>query len=313
MGFVMAKEKTGLVQSSNLKKTILLTGATGFLGSHLLFALLQEGYRVVVLKRSTSTTFRIDSVIDKVVVYDIDKSELDDIFAHECFNVIIHTATCYGREQRAESDIIDTNIVLGVKLLHYAVKHNVKIFINTDTFFNGDRSISSHMLTYTLSKKQFVEWLGYFSEAGVSVINMKLHHIYGPGDSSNKFVPWLQTELVNNSQNIKLTSGAQLRDFIYIDDVVNAFILALNAVNVDEKFSEYVVCTGVKTSVRDFSEELQRQMIDKYGSSTQILFGALPTSVDEIMDVDNDCSRLVSIGWRPRFSVEEGIKCMLDG
>jgi nucleoside-diphosphate-sugar epimerase len=210
-------------------------------------------------------------------------------------------------------DILDTNIVLGVNLLKSAVKHGVKTFINTDTFFNTDNLRSSYMQAYTLSKKQFTEWLKYFSFSGVSVINMKIHHVYGPGDNSDKFIPWLQTSLIKNSGPVNLTSGIQLRDFIYIDDVVSAFSLALKAFDIQEKFKEYNVCTGIKTSVRDFSLELRSQIIDKYAVDTELVFGAIPTSSDEIMDVSNDSSSLVSIGWTHSSSIKQGIKHMLEG
>ena len=51
---------------------------------------------------------------------------------------------------------------------------------------------------------------------------MKIHHVYGPGDNSDKFIPWLQTSLIKNSGPVNLTSGIQLRDFIYIDDQIKA-------------------------------------------------------------------------------------------
>ena len=309
----MSKEKMTSVKNSDVKKTILLTGATGFLGSHLLSALLEEGHKVIVLKRSTSNLVRINHLMNDIVAYDIDKHPLDDIFAHESFEAVIHVATSYSREQQNELDIVDTNIVLGINLLKSASKHGVRIIINTDTFFNNDNLLVRHMQAYTLSKKQFIEWLKYFSFLGVSVINMKIHHVYGPGDNNDKFIPWLQTSLINNSGPVKLTSGIQLRDFIYIDDVVKAFILVLKAVDIEENFKEYVVCTGIKTSVRDFSAELHSQIINKYGVNTELVFGAVPTSSDEILDVNNDCSSLVSIGWSYLSPIKEGIKCLLDG
>ena len=308
----MSKEKIASVKNRNVKKTVLLTGATGFLGSHLLSGLLQEGHRVVVLKRSTSNILRIHHLMNDVVVYDIDKYELDYIFLHECIEAVIHIATCYSRKQQNELDIVDTNIVLGINLLKSAAKRGVRIFINTDTFFNNNL-VANHMQAYTLSKKQFIEWLKYFSFSGVSVINMKIHHVYGPGDNNDKFIPWLQTSLINNSGPVKVTSGIQLRDFIYIDDVVSAFILALKAVNIKESFKEHIVCTGIKTSVKDFSTELRSQIIDKYGVNTELLFGAVPTSSGEIMDINNDCSSLGSIGWRHLSPIKQGIKCLLDG
>ena len=312
-GALMSKEKMASVRNRDVKKTILMTGATGFLGSHLLSALLEEGHKVVVIKRSTSSLLRIHHLMDNVIVYDIDKYELDDIFLYECIEVVIHLATSYSREQRNELDIVDTNIVLGINLLKSAAKYGVKTFINTDTFFNIDNLLANHMQAYTLSKKQFIEWLKYFSFSGVSVINMKIHHVYGPGDNSDKFIPWLQTSLINNSGPVKLTSGIQLRDFIYIDDVVSAFILVLKALDIKESFKEYNVCTGIKTSVKDFSTELRSQIIDKYGVNTELLFGAVPTASGEIMDINNDCSSLGSIGWRHLSSIKQGVKYLLEG
>ncbi|MDC1270037.1 NAD-dependent epimerase/dehydratase family protein [Amylibacter sp.] len=309
----MIREKMASVKNRDTKDTVLLTGATGFLGSHLLSALLKEGYKVVILIRSKSRLSRINHLMDNVFVYDIDEYELNDIFSSESIDIVIHVATNYGRTQQNELDIVNTNIVLGINLLKVAAKHGVGVFINTDTFFNIDNLPASHMQAYTLSKKQFIEWLKYFSLLGVSVVNMKIHHVYGPGDNIDKFVPWLQTSLINGSEPVKLTSGTQLRDFIYIDDVVNAFILAISTVDIEEKYIEYNVCTGIKTSVRDFSLELHSQIIDKYGVNVEIVFGVVPTSSDEIMDVNNDCSRLVSIGWNYLSPVRQGIKRMLGG
>ena len=146
------------VKNKDVKKTVLLTGATGFLGSHLLSVLLEEGHKVVVLKRSISSIYRIQHLIEDVVVYDIDKHRLDDIFQNEYIEVIIHVATTYSRKQRNELDIVDTNIVLGINLLKIAAKHDVKIFINTDTFFNIDNVLANHMQAYTLSNQQIVSW-----------------------------------------------------------------------------------------------------------------------------------------------------------
>ncbi|MFK5948574.1 MAG: GDP-mannose 4,6-dehydratase, partial [Methylococcales bacterium] len=64
-------------------KNILLTGATGFLGSHLLEALLNESYQVVILKRSTSDTWRINHLLEQVKSYDVDIQNLDLAFSEQ--------------------------------------------------------------------------------------------------------------------------------------------------------------------------------------------------------------------------------------
>ena len=130
------------IKNYDVKKTVLLTGATGFLGSHLLSALLKEGHRVIVLKRSTSRLLRINHLMDEIIVYDVDHFELDNIFSRESIQVVIHVATSYSREQQNELDSVNANIVLGINLLKNSVKHGVEIFINTDTFFNVDNLLA---------------------------------------------------------------------------------------------------------------------------------------------------------------------------
>jgi CDP-paratose synthetase len=71
-------------------QTILLTGATGFLVSHLLEALIKEGYQVVILKRSLSNTWRIDHLLDRVVSYDVDKQPLKTAFEQQKIDTVIH-------------------------------------------------------------------------------------------------------------------------------------------------------------------------------------------------------------------------------
>jgi len=133
-------------------KTILITGATGFLGSHLVEKLLSDGFNIIVLKRSFSNVWRIKHLLDKLISYDIDKISLERIFEENKIDVIIHTATLYGRKKEKIYEIIESNFILPLKLLELAVINNTKSFINTDT------SLPKHLNYYSLSKNQFKEW-----------------------------------------------------------------------------------------------------------------------------------------------------------
>ena len=77
-------------------KTILVTGATGFLGGHLLKYLVKRGYEVVVLKRSSSDISRIGKIIDHVTTYDVDKTPIELAFKSHRIDVVMHLATSYG-------------------------------------------------------------------------------------------------------------------------------------------------------------------------------------------------------------------------
>ena len=79
-------------------KTILLTGATGFIGSHLLEYLVRKGYEIVVLKRSTSDISRISKIINDVHTYDVDKTPIELAFKNHKIEVVMNLATSYGKK-----------------------------------------------------------------------------------------------------------------------------------------------------------------------------------------------------------------------
>jgi CDP-paratose synthetase len=235
------------------KRTALLTGATGFLGSHLLKALLSAGYKVVILKRTTSDTWRIANFLNQVTSYDIDSVPLTQAFEDQRIDGVIHTACHYGRNGDSAHQIVETNLMLGLKLLDAASLFNADTFLNTDTFFNTNTLLQKHLHIYRLSEKQFVEWL-YQSSDKIQIINLKLEHLYGPLDDTAKFMPWVLSQLEQKVEIINLTAGGQLRDFIYVDDVVSAYLATLQKAAQLPAFNEFDVGTGVITSVRKLVE-----------------------------------------------------------
>jgi len=277
----------------------LLTGATGYLGSHLLKELLKDGHKVVILKRSTSNTHRIDECLDKVIFYDLDTDKIEDPFLMDApFDAVIHTATCYGRKGESLSDIIESNLLFPLKLLELASDGGAGLFINTDT------SLPRELNTYALSKKQFAEWGQRLHGAGkIRWINMVIEHFYGPGDDETKFLTWLVRSCLINVPEIHLTKGEQRRDFIHVKDVVRAFQTVLCAQS-PEQSVEYAVGYGESVTVRYFAE-----MVHRLSSSRSLLrFGAVPYRADEEMESCADISALIALGWSPKIGLEDGLK-----
>ncbi|MDW5549193.1 NAD-dependent epimerase/dehydratase [Methanosarcina sp.] len=290
-------------------KTILLTGATGFLGSHLLEALIKEDYETVILKRSFSNTGRIDKFLDKVKSYDIDIVPIEKAFKEQKIDVVIHTATNYGRKNEKVSEIVDVNLIFSLKLLEIATDFNINTFFNTDTLQY------KHISNYTRSKKQFAEWLKVFGEAKkTKVVNLSLEHMYGPGDDANKFVVWLMEQMLSNVDEINLTTGKQKRDFIYIDDIVNAYMLLLRQSKNLPQVSEFDVCTGKQVSVREFVLKLKDtiESINNKPISTKLNFGAIPYRKGEMMEVVENVTPLLDIGWKPNFILADGLKLVVS-
>ena len=287
-----------------MPECVLITGATGFLGSYLTHALLDNGYMPVVLKRKNSDKKRIADVIDEIRVYDTD--EVEKAFSEQHISAVFHTACSYGRNGESYESIIQSNVLFGIKLLETAIRFKVETFFNTDTLLQ--RNVNS----YALSKKQFSEWLKNASDK-IQVINLRIEHMYGKKDGTVKFVPWLIEQLENNVPEIKLTSGIQKRDIIYISDIVSAFLLLLEKRKCLGAFSEFDVGTGQLVSVRDFVESLYAQYQEKHQNvSTKLLFGAVPYWEGEQMEVKEDVSPLKSLGWKTTVSYVDGIKKLLE-
>lgn len=284
-----------------MAKSILLTGATGFLGSHLLDALLNDGHEVVILKRSTSDTWRIGRLLERVKSYDVDKMHIEKAFEDQRIDAVIHTACHYGRNTDSLSKVLDSNLMFGLRLLEVAMSFNV------DSFFNTDTMLQRNLNSYTISKKQFVEWLSLLSDK-IKVVNFRLEHMYGPMDDKTKFVSWIISQFEQQVDEIKLTKGEQLRDFIYIDDVVSAYLIVLDKTSQLDRFSEFDVGTGTLTSVRAFVESLKSAYEKKTGvCKTMLSFGVLPYRTGEMMSVKVDNSKIMQLGWSAKTLLAEGI------
>nr|UKE83382.1 NAD-dependent epimerase/dehydratase family protein [Pectobacterium sp. PL152] len=154
---------------------IVLSGATGFLGSHILNALIKQGYFVTILKRTTSDTWRIKHLLDVIDIINVDACSIDDAFENKRISTVIHTACDYGRNGQSISDVVKTNLLFGLDLLSSACKFNTPYFINTGSLLPGNIN------PYALSKSQFNDWLQHKSNE-INVISLNLEHMYGPDD-----------------------------------------------------------------------------------------------------------------------------------
>lgn len=287
------------------KPTVLLTGATGFLGSHLLEAMVHQGYSVVVLKRSTSNLWRIEHLAGQYKSYDVDTNPIEHAFEEQRIDCVIHTACHYGRNGDPVNQIVESNLMFGLRLLGACLK------FNTDTFFNTDTLLQKHLNVYTLSKKQFVEWLVQQSDK-IQVVNLKLEHMYGPKDDATKFVPWVISQLRQNVAEIKLTKGEQKRDFIYIDDVVSAYLTVLEKAPGLAKFNEFDVGTGQLVTVKNFLEQLKKGYETNLEAiDTKLDFGALPYREGEMMTVKLNNQGLLDLGWLPNTNLNQGLEKIL--
>ncbi len=289
------------------KRNILITGATGFLGSRVLEMLVERGYGAVVLKRSFSDTWRIGKgLLGKVAAYDIDKTGLEKPFAENRIDAVVHTATSYGRSGESASRIAETNLLFPLKLLELALANKAGAFINTDTV------LPESLNFYAMSKRQFAAYAKKLCGGRgcrMKFINLGLEHMYGPKDNGTRFVPRLINAMLSGEPSIDLTEGRQRRDFIYIDDVAGAYATVLSSIGkFGEGFSELDVGTGKPIEIR----ELAMLVKELCNAKTELLFGAIPYREGEVMESTAKSGRLRELGWKANTNIKEGLEKTIE-
>ena len=285
------------------KKYIIVTGVSGFLGTALTKSLINQGYCVIGITRTLNRMKELK--IKNLYLYENHKVSIDKIFLD--FPIIygvIHTATCYGRNGESIKEIVDANVSYPLQILESATKNNISFFINTDTV------LQKYLNLYAMSKNQFLDWGQFFSKSSnIKFINIKLEHMYGPGDDATKFTAFLFEKLLQNTEKISLTPGDQERDFIYIDDVISAYNTILENVSVLKNFDELEVGTGKPIKLKDFILAAKKA----FNSAAILDFGGLPYRKGEIMTSSCKSIKLRALGWVPKYGHKEGLKMTMLG
>lgn len=280
-------------------KTILITGINGYLGSHLAKTLSTE-CNIVGLEYSLENLFRIKDLNYKV--YSVENGVPEGIFIEQDIDIIIHAATFYGHANEAVKTIANANFFIPFDLLDKAIENNCKLFINTDTVL--ERFVSP----YSLTKRHFQDWL-FMRKNAIKVINMQLEHFYGPGCSNSNFITAMINRLKNNENTIDLTLGDQKRDFIYIDDVVSAYMTVIHqAENIPDNYSLFHVSTKQLISIK----ELMLLLKEITRSTTILNFGAHPYRENELMHSETNNKALTDLGWKSKYKIQDGIKFILS-
>ncbi len=300
-------------------KKIFLTGATGFIGSHLLEKLLAKKYEIVITKRNQSDTWRIDHLLDQVEVCDIDGKSLNDTFEKNEFNCVVHLATNYIKNHENHSQVkgmIEDNVVFPSVLADSAVRHGVKNFINTGTFFEYKTKNQPLKETdaiepcnfYAATKVSFGEILKYYcQQEKLRVFDLKLFAPYGEKDNP-KLIDFLINSL-ENKKPIDFSGGEQQWNFTYVKDIVEAYLLAIEKINSAKGYEIFNIGTDETNSLTELAGTLEKIS----GKKLNINWGAKPYVKNEILYANCDNSKAREIlGWNPRYDLEEGLKLTYD-
>jgi CDP-paratose synthetase len=290
---------------------ILLTGPGGFLGSALAHFWAKRGHELLLLARPSSRLDRLADLSASVRVMRASRpDEVTAVVREAMPDAIVHTACSYGRKGESALDVMDANMSLGIALLQSVLDRDAlgeppTLFMNTGTVLEPGVSL------YALSKTQFSAWgatLAASAPHRLQFIDIRLQQLYGPGDDGSKFIAHVIEACLRNEPRIELTAGYQRRDFIHIDDAVCAYDCIINQPASFAAASDAIdVGSGEAVTIRDFVE-LTKQLA---GASTTLDFGAVPYRDCEPMLCVADINRIKGLGWRPKYSLTEGLASTL--
>lgn len=279
-----------------MKKTILLTGCSGTIGSRLAKKMVSAGINVVPLslREHTTTIPQAEEPSKILTIYDLDHITNKEGFS---FDGIIHTATCQGRQGESEDEIFKVNFELPKLLLNYALNNDIKTFINCST------SLPDNLNYYARSKSEFEKFASKIvSGRNLNFINFKIEAVYG-GHSRISFIDSILKKCIDNEEFIELTSGIQVRDFIHVDDVTD--ILHQSALmNGQPRFLNVPMGTGKGASIRQIAEFIKGLT----NSQTKLLFGKIPMRENEPLKLVSDTKTLNSLNMKTNISIEQGIE-----
>ena len=288
-------------------KTTLVTGATGFVGSHLTQRLVRDGWTVHALVREGSR-FPAPAGLAGVRrhVYD---GTLDSIVgaveeARPC--VVFHLASLFIAQHRpGDVDrLVASNILFGAQLLQAMAAAGVTRLVNTGSswqHFHGPEYEPVNL--YAATKQALEDIIRYYGEAhGLRCITLKLFDTYGPEDRRPKLLNLL-LEAARTGEAVGLSPGEQIVDMIYVDDVVEAFLVAGRMVEEGRgpACQAFAVSGGERVSVR----ELVKACEEVLGAPVPVIWGARPYRDREVMVPASFDEGLP--GWHPRFSLRQGL------
>jgi nucleoside-diphosphate-sugar epimerase len=301
------------VSTSLRQLRILVTGASGFIGSRVAARLHGDGAYVVGLDRPGTDPWRLQALAPTVsqVSADITDSTLDArVAALGTFDAAIHLAAegVHATDARPE-EVVRANVEGSARVLAAVARAGAQRFVYCGSCFEygsgsawREDAVLHPETVYAASK--LAGWVVTRSlglELGVSTVSLRPFTAYGPFEPPQRLVPRVVLGALR-SETIQLTGGEQTRDWVYIDDVAAAFASALSEDGLDGDV--FNVCTGSEASVRDLTD----LVLELCGSDRTAELGALPYREHEYWRLSGDPQRAtIKLRWSATTSLRDGL------
>jgi NAD dependent epimerase/dehydratase len=303
---------------------VLVTGAGGFIGSHLVERLVREGSRVRAMVRYNARgswgnlEFVPKDVRNNIEVYAGDVTDSSSVrTAVQGCEMVFHLAALIGipYSYLAPQSYVATNIMGTVNVLNAAREFSVAKVVHTSTSETYGTAIytpvdEKHPLQgqspYSASKigaDKIAE--SFYLSFGVPVATVRPFNVFGPRQSARAVIPTVISQLISGNKKIRLGSLSPIRDFTYVQDTVSGFL----AVASSEKALGQVINIGSGTAVT--IGETAEQIIKLIGTEASIEVDAKRVRPEgsEVMELlCNNSKAKELLGWEPRISLRDGLQ-----
>ena len=260
---------------------VLVTGATGFIGSNLVQFLHDKGCEVQAIARGDVAQ---TPAIARVYRYTGETQQVMDAVAEVKPDVVFHLASLFLASHNFSqvTDLIASNVLFGCQLLEAMRSAGATALVNAGTawqHFDGDGYVPTNL--YAATKQAFEDLaLYYVQTAGLRMVTLRLYDTYGPGDTRRKLIRLL-LDCARTGEPLGMSPGEQVIDLGHIDDVCRAFWAAANLVQseTDGSAEVYAISGGDRRSLRGIAALVEQVA----GKKLPINFGALPYRAREVM------------------------------
>jgi nucleoside-diphosphate-sugar epimerase len=295
---------------TNQKPTALITGATGFVGSHLTKRLVQEGWRVHIVSRVDSRlpqAKEFEHVTNHI--YDGNTESMVNCVMQAKPSVVFHLASLF-LSQHAIKDVntlMQSNVLFGSQLLEAMKENQVTYLVNTGTSWQHyNNEDYNPVCLYAATKQAFEAILQFYVQAcGIKAITLKLFDTYGPADPRPKLF-YLLEKAAKSGEVLNMSAGEQLIDLVHIDDVVDAYLISAQHLLEGKVLlnESYAVSSGYPLPLKKLVENYSKAT----GRIVNVNWGARTYRFREVMTTW--CNGKTIENWSPKINLHEGIRKM---
>jgi nucleoside-diphosphate-sugar epimerase len=281
---------------------VLVTGATGFIGTPLCSRLLENGAEVYALSRSIQAPNSKELHWIQADLADI--SSVREIFDQVRPDIIFHFSGLATAATDVElvTPTFQSLLASTVYLLVSAAKRGCSRFVLPGSLTEPSVGHFNPGSPYAAAKwASSVYGRMFFQLYNTPVINVRLFMTYGPGQNLGKLIPYATLSALRD-ESPKLSSGEWQADWIYVDDVVAGFLAAGSTPGIDGQTID--LGSGELTAVA----AIVQNIIELTGREVKPIFGALPDRPFEQICVADTKQAYATLGWQPTVSLTEGLK-----